>query len=115
MFAKIPYKLHIPKESYYQSLFYMILSLLGVKIDLEVLTDKGRIDGVLEFPDKVYVIEFKYGKKGSKMENLLDKAIKQIKEKKYYERFMCEDRKLIFLAVGFIGKEINYKMELMGK
>jgi len=113
MFAKIPYKLHIPKESYYQSLFYMILSLLGVKIDLEVLTDKGRIDGVLEFPDKVYVIEFKYGKKGNKMENLLDRAIKQIKEKKYYERFMDEDRKVIFLAVGFIGKEINYKIELI--
>jgi len=115
MFAKIPYKLHIPKESYYQSLFYMILSLLGVKIDLEVLTDRGRIDGVLEFPDKVYVIEFKYGKKGSKMENLLDKAIKQIKKKKYYERFTGEDRKVIFLAVGFIEKEINYKVELMSK
>jgi len=113
MFAKIPYKLHIPKESYYQSLFYIILSLMGVKIDLEVLTDKGRIDGVLEFPDKVYVIEFKYGKKGNKMENLLDRAIKQIKEKKYYERFMDEDRKVIFLAVGFIGKEINYKIELI--
>jgi len=111
MFAKIPYKLHIPKESYYQSLFYIILSLTGVKIDLEVLTDKGRIDGVLEFSDKVYVIEFKYGKSGSKMENLLNKAIKQIKEKKYYERFTGEDRKVIFLAVGFIEKEINYKLE----
>jgi len=111
MFARIPYRLHIPKESYYQSLFYIILSLLGVKIDLEVLTDKGRIDGVLEFPDKVYVIEFKYGKKGNKMKNLLDKAIKQIKEKKYYERFMCENRKVIFLAVGFIEKETDYKIE----
>jgi len=47
------------------------------------------------------------------MENLLDRAIKQIKEKKYYERFMDEDRKVIFLAVGFIGKEINYKIELI--
>jgi len=111
MFAKIPYKLHIPKESYYQSIFYIILSLLGVKIDLEVLTDKGRIDGVLEFPDKVYIIEFKYGKSGSKMKNLLDKTIKQIKEKKYYERFMCKDRKVIFLAVGFIGKETDHKIE----
>jgi len=49
------------------------------------------------------------------MENLLDRAIKQIKEKKYYERFIGEHRKVIFFAVGFIGKEINYKMELMGK
>jgi len=113
IFAKIPYTLHMEAESYYHSLFYIILTLLGVKIDPEVLTDKGRIDGVLEFPDKIYIMEFKYGKGGSKMKSLLNKAIKQIKEKKYYERFTGEDRKVIFLAVGFIEKEINYKVEVL--
>jgi len=44
LFAKIPYPLHIEQEAYYHSLFYMILVLMGVEIDLEVLTDKGRID-----------------------------------------------------------------------
>jgi len=112
MFARIPYTLHMPAESYYHSLFYMILSLTGVKIDLEVLTDKGRIDGVLEFDDKVYLIEFKYGESGSKMEKLLEKAIKQIKEKKYYERFMDGEKKVIFLAAGFIDKEIGYKTDV---
>jgi hypothetical protein len=29
----------------------MILTLMGVEIDLEVLTDKLRIDGVLEFDE----------------------------------------------------------------
>jgi len=115
MFAKIPYTLHIEAESYYHSLFYMILTLMGVKIDPEVLTDKGRIDGVLEFPDKVYIMEFKYGKGGSKMKSLLNKAIKQIKEKKYYERYAGEKRKVIFLAVGFIEKEISYRLKLMEK
>jgi len=115
MFAKIPYTLHIDAESYYHSLFYIILTLMGVKIDPEVLTDKGRIDGVLEFSDKIYIMEFKYGKAGSKMKSLLNKAIKQIKEKKYYERFTGDDRKVIFLAVGFIEKDINYRLELMRK
>jgi len=115
MFAKIPYTLHIDAESYYHSLFYIILTLMGVKIDPEVLTDKGRIDGILEFPDKIYIMEFKYGKAGSKMKSLLNKAIKQIKEKRYYERFTGDDRKVIFLAVGFIEKDINYRLELMKK
>jgi len=112
MFARIPYNLHMPAESYYHSLFYMILSLTGVKIDLEVLTDRGRIDGVLEFDDKVYLIEFKYGEPGSKMEKLLEKALLQIKEKKYYERFMSEKKKIILLTAGFIDKEIGYKTEV---
>jgi len=112
MFARIPYNLHMPAESYYHSLFYMILSLTGVKIDLEVLTDKGRIDGLLEFDDKVYLIEFKYGEPGSKMEKLLEKALLQIKEKKYYERFMDGEKKVIFLAAGFIDKEIGYKTDV---
>jgi len=111
IFAKIPYTLHIPSESYYHSLFYMILSLMGVKIDIDVLSDKGRIDGLMEFSDKVYLIEFKYEKSGSDMEKILDKAIKQIKDKKYYERFIGEGKRIIFLGVAFIDKEIGYRKE----
>ena len=110
LFAKIPYTLHIEEEAYYHSLFYMILVLMEVEIDLEVLTDKGRIDGILELEDKVYLIEFKYGKAGSNLNTLTKKALKQIKEKNYGERFLNESRKLVYLGVGFAGKEIGYEM-----
>ena len=109
IFAGIPYNLHMASEGYYHSLFYMILSLMGVKIDMEVLTDKGRIDGVLEFPDKVYIIEFKYGKPGSNMEKVLESAVRQIEDKKYYEKFIKEEKKIIFLGAGFVDREIGYK------
>ncbi|MEN8217158.1 MAG: AAA family ATPase [Pseudomonadota bacterium] len=111
LFAKIPYPLHIEKEAYYHSLFYMILVLMGVEIDLEVLTDKGRIDGVLAFPEKIYLIEFKHGKAGSKIDNLAKKALKQIKDKNYGERFLNDERPRIYLGVGFAGKEMGYKIE----
>jgi hypothetical protein len=114
LFAKIPYTLHIEKEAYYHSLFYMILSLMGVEIDLEVLTDKGRVDGVLELQDEIYVIEFKYGQAGSDMNKLTEKAIEQIKERKYYERWLTKDKKIVFLGVGFIDKEIGFKIEIFG-
>ena len=77
LFAKIPYNLHIKKEAYYHSLFYMVSVLMGVEIDLEILTDKGRIDGVLEFDNRIYLIEFKYAEDGINMESLTNKAIKQ--------------------------------------
>ena len=109
LFAKIPYPLHIEQEAYYHSLFYMILVLMGVEIDLEVLTDKGRIDGVLAFEEKIYLIEFKYGKAGSKMDSLTNKALKQIKAKNYDERFLNDPRPRVYLGVGFAGKEIGYK------
>jgi hypothetical protein len=109
LFAKIPYPLHIEQEAYYHSLFYMILALMGVEIDLEILTDKGRIDGILTFEDKIYLIEFKYGKAGTKMESLTNKAIEQIKTKNYGQRFLNESRPIVYLGVGFTGKEIGYK------
>jgi hypothetical protein len=111
LFAKIPYPLHIEQEAYYHSLFYMILVLMGVEIDLEVLTDKGRIDGVLALSDKIYLIEFKHGKAGTKIDSLAKKAVKQIKDKKYGERFLNDERPRIYLGVGFAGKEMGYKIE----
>ncbi len=110
LFAKIPYQLHLEKEAYYHSLFYMILVLMGVEIDLEVLTDKGRIDGVLALPDKIYLIEFKYGNTGTEMSDLTKKALSQIKNKKYGERFLTDKRPQVFLGVGFVEKEIGYKI-----
>jgi len=110
LLAKIPYPLHIEQEAYYHSLFYMISVLMGVEIDLEVLTDKGRIDGVLTLEDKIYLIEFKYGKAGTKMETLTKQAIKQIRTKNYEERFMNESRPRLLLGVGFVEKELGYKL-----
>ena len=95
---------------YYHSLFYMIAALMGVDIKLEVLTDKGRIDGVLEFEDKVYVIDFKYGKAENDMETLTNKAIQQIQEKNYAERYRNDPRICFLLGVGFVEKEIGYKI-----
>jgi ATP-dependent exoDNAse (exonuclease V) beta subunit len=112
LFAKIPYPLHIEQEAYYHSLFYMILVLMGVEIDLEVLTDKGRIDGVLELDNQIYLIEFKYAKAGGNMDDLTQKAIKQIQEKNYGERFLNDSRPRVLLGVGFTGKKIGYKKVL---
>ena len=105
LFAKIPYPLHIEQEAYYHSLFYMIAILMGVEIDLEVLTDKGRVDGVLTLEDKIYLMEFKYGKAGTKIDTLTKQAIKQIRTKNSGERFLNESRPRLLLGIGFVEKK----------
>lgn len=58
-FANIPYDLHINMEKYYHSLFYAVFTLIGLNIEAEVKTNKGRIDCVLQTIDTIYIIEFK--------------------------------------------------------
>jgi len=109
-FSKIPAKLHLKAEAYYHSLFYMLLYLLGAEIKLEEQAI-GRVDAILETDDLVYIIEFKFSKEG-KMENILAKALKQIQEKKYFEAYLSDKRKVLLLGVGFLGKEeIDLKLE----
>jgi len=84
--ADIPSRLHIPKEAYYHSLVYLILRLVGTKPLLEKETDKGRIDGVIELPNHIYIVEFKFGKgkRIKRVSTLSQNAIKQIETNKYY-------------------------------
>ena len=85
-------------------MFGMILNLMGAKIDLEVLTDKGRIDAVLELKDKIFIIEFKVGE--------VTEAMNQIKEKKYYERYLNQNKDIYLLGVGgFEKKDIKCLLE----
>lgn len=105
LFAALPYQ-HRKKanEAYYHGLFYLVLTLLGVQSTLEDSTDKGRIDCVLELGRKVYIIEFKYGEKGT-MDYLLKQAMNQIDNHKYYESFEGLDKEIWLLGVGFLVKE----------
>ncbi len=107
--AEIPYHLHIPKEAYYHSLIFMLLRLLGLKMDLEKATDKGRIDGVLELPDQIYIIEFKFAtnKRIKRVKTLSRQALKQIEDKKYYEAYLSGNKKIILLGVGFLNKQLD--------
>ena len=83
---------------------------MGGEIDLEVLTDKERVDSVLALDDIYYLIEFKYGKSGSDINDLTSQALTQIKNKYYSKRFLTEKRPCVYLGVGITSKEIAYKL-----
>jgi len=103
-YAMIPYNLYVDREAYYHSIFYLMLALLGAEIDVEVLTDKGRIDGVIQFAERIYVIEFKLG--------TAVEALQQIKARRYWERYAGKKKEIYLLGVGgFQEKEIEYLVE----
>ena len=111
LFVSIPYQIHIPTESYYHSLFYLIMELVGINFIGEQSTSKGRIDGVIEFEDKIYIIEFKYLNEGKEVEKILDTAIKQIKTKEYYLPYLKKNKTIKYLAIAVNRDIVEYKIE----
>ena len=110
VFSEIPYTLMKKKkldEADFHILFYLIVSSSGVGIKSEILTSKGRIDALIETRNRYYIIEFKCNQSS-------DKAIQQIKEKKYYEPYKNRGKEIILIGINFSTEEKNisdYKVE----
>ncbi|HMV78680.1 MAG TPA: AAA family ATPase [Leptospiraceae bacterium] len=81
IFANIDYDLHIPAEKYYQTIFYLIFTLIGLRVSAEVKTNIGRIDAVIEDRGGIFLFEFKFS--GTKEE-----ALAQIRKNKYFEKYL---------------------------
>ncbi len=99
-FVNIPYTIQLKQEKYYQTIFYLIFSLLGLRVQAEVTTNRGRIDAVIELEESVYIFEFKLF--GTPQE-----ALAQIKEKQYYEKYLDLEKKIILVGVAFDSEERN--------
>jgi hypothetical protein len=110
LFARIPYQLHVPREAYYHSLMLLWLNLLGFKVDAEVPTDRGRLDAVWTWGDRVVIAEVKYSAEETP-DALIEKAFTQIRARRYHERYAGEGKRITLLAVAFAGKEIACRME----
>jgi hypothetical protein len=114
MFARIPYQLHVPREAYYHSLMLLWLNLLGFKVDAELPTDKGRLDAVWTWGDRVVIAEVKYSAEETP-DALIEKAFAQIRARRYHERYAGEGKQITLLAVAFAGKEIACSMEALSE
>jgi len=94
LLSSIPYALQIAKEAYYHSLLYAILRCLNFEVASEVMTSRGRIDMIFSSQDNIFVFEFK-------IDSTAMSAIKQIKECKYYQKFIEPTRKIFLIGANF--------------
>ncbi|MEA2049286.1 MAG: ATP-binding protein [Campylobacterota bacterium] len=85
-------------EGFYASVFFTYFAALGCELIAEDVTNKGRIDLTIKFNDRVYIFEFKITK-GDPLE--------QIKEKKYYEKYLSTSKDVYIIGVVFDPKERN--------
>ena len=81
-------------ECYYQTVFYMIFWLANLDIQVEAASSIGRMDALVTTNSHRYIFELKIS--GSAQD-----ALNQIKEKKYYQKFLTEERKIILIGVKF--------------
>ena len=93
-FANIPYTIQLQEEKYYQSLFFLIFKLIGLRIDAEVCTNQGRIDSVIEFPNPIYLFEFKLNKSA-------EEALTQIVDTAYYQKYRLKGKALTLVGANF--------------
>lgn len=94
LFAKVPYPIHIPLESYYHSLLQMICTTANIKTQSEYNTSHGTIDFVMDLPKVLYVVEVKFNKTAQL-------ALDQIKTKRYYEPFVDAGKTIILIGLNF--------------
>jgi hypothetical protein len=105
MLALIPYSLYNDNEAYFHSIFLLWLNLLGFKIEGEVVTNIGQMDAVLIIKDLAIIIEIKFGKDKDKIDELVDKALNQIKDNRYYEKYL--NYNMYLLGVAFADREVK--------
>ena len=95
--STVPYCDRTDYEGHYQQMLYIIFSLLGAYVDVEVRTPRGRVDMVMRTATTLYVVELKLNQSA-------EAAMQQIDLKNYPERFA-----LCGLPVVKVG--INFDME----
>jgi ATP-dependent exoDNAse (exonuclease V) beta subunit len=106
----IPCDIHIAKEKYYQSIFYFVFTLVGLRLNVEVSTNRGRIDAVMVDKDWIMIFELKVDKTAQE-------ALAQIQEKGYADQYRFQQKAIYLIGINFDSKERNvseYVFERLG-
>ena len=92
--STVPYTDNTDYEGHYQQVLYIIFSLLGYYVDVEVHTPRGRVDVVMRTAHTLYIIEVKLDKSA-------DEAMEQIDLKNYPERFALCGLPIVKVGINF--------------
>ena len=99
-FADIPYDIQLANEKYYQTIFYIVFRLIGLRMEAEARTSIGRIDAVAQTEKYVYIFEFKLNRSSAE-------ALKQIHDREYYQKYLGSGREIILIGAKFSTKKHN--------
>ena len=98
-FAAIPYDLtDRQNEQSWQAIMYVVLRVIGINVGGEVRTHQGRIDLTVETVTDAYIIEVK-------RDSTAKKAIEQIQDKSYTDRFRPSGKPITLIGIAFSTKK----------
>lgn len=108
LIANVPYNIHKEKldEGYFHTIIHVITAVLGMTPASEVETNEGRIDMLIEYPNRIYIMEFKYSKDGK---DRSQEALDQIKINKYAEGNYVKGK--IIEGVGLSFSQTNRNVD----
>ena len=81
-------------EGFYSSMFYAFFAAQGFNIVPEDFTNKGKIDLTVRTETCIFIFEFK-------MKTNPKNALEQIKERKYYEKYLSENKEIYLTGIEF--------------
>ena len=95
LFAGITYtSSDVPYEHYFQTVIYLVFTLLGQYVKCEVHSYTGRADCVTETDRFVYIFEFK-------KDSTAKEALEQIQNQHYAKPYISDKRKVLKIGVNF--------------
>ncbi len=96
-------------EGFYHGLIHILFKCLGLHMQSEVHSAKGRADSLVETPTHVYFLEFK-------LNGDAEAALQQIKTKKYATPYAADNRIKVGIGINFNSptKEMDaWKIEIL--
>ena len=96
----MPYCDNTNYEGHYQQLLYIIFSILGQFVNVEVRTPRGRVDMVIKTATTLYVMEIK-------LDGTAEEALAQIDEKDYPARFALSGLPVVKVGINFDSSTRN--------
>lgn len=108
--ASIPFDLRKKQkyENFWQTVMYIVFTMIGYYCDVEQHTSEGSIDVVVKTREVIYVIDLKMTPPAVKEETenraiarALAEAVAQIERMGYTDRFVCDGRRVSKVAAVF--------------
>ena len=98
MFGDLPSNLYEgddkKSERFFHSIIHLTFKYLGIYVESEVRTAKGRADSVVQTPTHVYIFEFKH-------KETAEVAFQQIIDKNYAQKYLGLRKTIVGIGVNF--------------
>lgn len=106
LMADTPYELIRDLEVHYQNVMFIFTKLMGLYVQAEYRTSRGRIDLTIGTDRYVYIIELKH-------DSTAEEALAQIKEKDYAMPFAVDGREIVKIGANITSETRNLERWLV--